>query len=117
MIVDFTTFAAECEQDGVRECLLHGLRGALLRLGIQEALLASSKAVVQTSSQRGVVIVLHLNHGDDGAEQVHKSNPVRQCDQVPKERCHQVPQQVQVLWSLSWPTSLFIILNAKRVLP
>ena len=29
--------------------------------------------------------------------QVHKSNPVRQCDQVPKERCHQVPQQVQVI--------------------
>ena len=31
------------------------------------------------------------------SSQVHKSNPVRQCDQVPKERCHQVPQQVQVI--------------------
>ena len=53
----------------------------------------------------------HLNHDDDD-EQVHKSNPVRQCDQVPKERCHQVPQQVQVvLPSLSWLSSSFIIIN------
>ena len=87
-------------QDRVRAAVLHRLPGEVLRPRLQEDMCTCPHTEVpagageeqeQEQEQDGSRKILF-----QVAKEVPQSTPVRQCDQVPKERCHQVPQQVQV---------------------